>query len=257
MRIATFNANSIRVRAPLILEFMERDRIDVLCVQETKVEDGVFPAEPFRAAGYHLAFRGRKSYEGVALVCRQEPRHVEFGLDDGGPADEPRLLRARIGPLSIVNTYVPQGRALDHPMYAYKLEWLKRLRGLFDRHYKPEQLLLWAGDMNVAQEPRDVHHPADHEQHVCYHRSAREAFRHCVDWGFEDVFRRFHPEEGLYSFYDYRVKNAIERGLGWRIDCLMASTRLASRCIAAEIDLEARRREKPSDHTIMWADFDI
>ena len=150
MNIATFNANSIRSRLAPVLSWLERHRPDVLCLQETKVQDAEFPEAPFRAAGWHVVFRGEKSYNGVAIVSRRPPDEVAFGFDDGGPADAARLVRARFGDLRIVNTYVPQGRAVDHAQYAYKLEWLGRLRALFEREYRREDRLLWTGDLHLA-----------------------------------------------------------------------------------------------------------
>jgi len=255
MRIATFNANSIRSRQGIILDWLTRQRPDVLCIQETKVQDHEFPAQPFQDAGYHVIFKGQKSYNGVAILTRKEPEDISFGFDDGGPADEPRLIRCRVDGVAIVNTYIPQGRELSHEMYAYKLEWFKRLKALFEHHYQPDEPLAWCGDLNVAIEPIDVHHPEKHEQHVCYHHDAREAMKRCMDWGFSDVFRIFHPDEIQYTFFDYRVRDAIERAHGWRIDYILATAPLAAKATQAFIDLEPRRQPKPSDHTFLVADF--
>ncbi|MFH0953400.1 MAG: exodeoxyribonuclease III [Verrucomicrobiota bacterium] len=264
MKIATFNCNSIRSRLDVILSWMEKHRPDVLCLQETKVQDSEFPAAPIRAAGYHVVYRGEKAYNGVALISRSEPSDVGFGLDggpfdsaQGGPRDETRLLCAKVGRVTIVNTYVPQGREVDHAMYKYKLLWFKRLRSYFDHHFKTSDLLLWAGDMNVAAEPIDVHNPEERENHVCFHKAARRAFAHCRSWGFVDVFRKHHPEPGQYTFCDYRMPRAAERGLGWRIDYLLASPALAKKSENAFIDLEPRLGKKPSDHTFLAAEFSL
>ncbi len=257
MKIATFNANSIRSRLDPVLAWLEQHQPDALAIQETKVQDHEFPVEAFREAGWHVTFRGEKSYNGVAVITREAPEDVSFGFDDGGPADATRLVRLRLGPLHLVNTYVPQGRAIDHPMYAYKLEWFRRLKRDFEKRYSPRDLLLWVGDLNVAPTALDVYKPETKRQHVCFHEDVRHTFADVKDWGFEDLFRRFHPEEERYSFYDYRQRQSLDKNQGWRIDLLLASPPLAAACHAADIDIEPRRAPKPSDHTFVWAEFDL
>jgi exodeoxyribonuclease III len=256
MKIATFNANSIRQRMDVILRWLAEHEPDALCIQETKVQDQDFPRQPIEAAGYHVVFKGEKAYNGVALISRVAPEEVLFGLDDP-PHDEPRLLHVKIGRVHIVNTYVPQGREIDHPMYKYKLEWFARLHRYFERHFKKTDMLLWAGDLNVASEPIDVHSPELYGNHVCFHAAAREAFANCRSWGFADVFRSRHPEPGQYTFFDYRTPNAVQRGIGWRIDYLLASPALAKKSAEAAIDVQPRLQDKPSDHTFLSATFDL
>ena len=254
--VATYNCNSIRSRLPLVLDWLREHRPDVLCLQETKVPDPEFPAQAFRAAGYHVVFRGEKGGAGVAIASRAEPEEVAFGLDDEGPPDEARLVRATVAGIPIVNTYVPQGRSPDHPMFQYKLQWLARLRDYFERHFSPEEPLLWCGDFNVAPEEIDVHNPVRLKNHVDFHPQARTALERIRAWGFVDVFRKHHPgEPGQYTFWDYRVKGALERGLGWRVDHIWATPPLAEKSVAAWIDVEARRAERPSDHTFLVAEF--
>lgn len=249
MKIATFNVNSIRSRLPVLARWLPTAAPDLLCVQETKVRDDAFPTAELSALGYGASFRGEKSYNGVAILWKQPPDETAFGLPIGQPPDETRMAVARFGRLWIVNTYVPQGRAIDHPMFRYKLEWLERLRRFFDDRFRPDKdLVLWTGDLNVAAEPADVHAPEDYVDHVCYHVDARQAFAHCRAWGFVDAFRRFHPEAGHYSFFDYRTPNAVKRGIGWRLDYLLASPPLAATAADAWIDLAPRTADKPSDH---------
>jgi exodeoxyribonuclease-3 len=267
LKVATYNANSIRARLELVLDWLRQEVPDVLCLQETKVQDGDFPAAPFRDVGYHVVFRGQKAHAGVAIVSRGEPQEVAFGFDDGGPStlrlhsgqsepDEPRLIRAVIEGIPVVNTYVPQGRSPDSEHFQYKLEWLARLRALFERHYSPQRPLLWMGDFNVAPEPMDVHDPKRLKDHVDFHPEARAALEWVREWGFVDVFRRHHPEEpGQYTFWDYRVRGALERGLGWRVDHIWATEPLAKKSTRAWIDVEARKAERPSDHTLLAAEF--
>jgi exodeoxyribonuclease-3 len=257
MMVATFNVNSIRSRMGILLDWLAANRPDVLCIQETKVVDADFPADPIREAGYSVVYRGEKSYNGVAILSRSGAQDVQFGFDDGGPADETRLVRARIGSVHVVNTYVPQGRNIEHAMYQYKLQWFDRLFRYFERHYRQGQKVVWVGDFNIAPEARDIHNAERQAQHVCYHVAAREAFARAVAWGFEDVVRRHCPEPGLYSFFDYRQKDALARNLGWRVDHIMATKPLAAKSVGAAIDLGPRRADKPSDHTVVSARFDV
>ncbi len=257
MLLATFNANSIRSRLTAVLGWLESRRPDVLCIQETKVQDAEFPVDAFRDAGWHVVFKGEKSYNGVAIISREPAADVVFGFDDGGPEDATRLVRARFGEVQIVNTYVPQGREIDHALYGYKIEWLRRLRALFARCYSSNDLLLWTGDLNVAPFDIDVDHPETKRQHVCCHEAVRKVFADTVAWGLVDVYRQFHPEPGRYSFFDYRQPRSLANNQGWRIDHLLATPSLAALARVAEIDLDPRRADKPSDHTFVWAAFDV
>lgn len=253
--LATFNANSIRSRLPVVLEWLERQKPDCLCLQETKATDEDFPAEPFRQAGWHVVFKGEKKYNGVAIVSRTEPEDVAFGLDDGGPKDESRLIRAVVSGIAVLNTYVPQGQDVDSPRFAYKLEWFRRLGAFLQRHYRPDRPLIWCGDLNVAPEGQDVHDPKRLLGHVCFHPEVTKAFLAIQAWGLVDVFRKHHPEPGQYTFFDYRTPDAVGRGLGWRVDHVLATKPLAERSEDAFIDTEPRRREKASDHTFLVARF--
>ena len=256
MRVATFNCNSIRSRMDVILRWLAKYKPDALCIQETKVQDAEFPCRPIQNAGYHVVFKGEKAYNGVALISRVVPTDTSFGLDDP-PKDETRFLYAKLGPVHIVNTYVPQGRDLDHEMYRYKLAWFARLHRYFRQHFKPSDLLVWTGDLNVAAEPIDVHSPELYGNHVCFHSAVRKAFADCRSWGFVDVFRKYHPEAGQYTFFDYRTPHAVQSGIGWRIDYLLASPALAKTSTSAAIDLQPRLGDKPSDHTFLSATFDL
>ncbi|MCX7592001.1 MAG: exodeoxyribonuclease III [Kiritimatiellae bacterium] len=257
MKIATFNANSIRTRLPLILEWLQANSPDILCIQETKTPDEEFPARDIRAIGYEAVYRGEKGYNGVAILSKSRPTTIRFGFDDGGPADETRLAHATFGTLHVINTYVPQGRKLDHPLYRYKLEWFERLRRYFDRHCSPRQKVIWLGDLNVAPTAIDIHNAKEQENHVCYHASCRKAFEAVAAWGFTDVFRMHHPEPGWYTFFDYRTPDAVKRNMGWRVDHILATKPLAQKCSNAFIDIKARLAPKASDHTFLVAEFNF
>ena len=257
LKVATFNANSIRARLALVVDWLQRQAPDVLCLQETKVQDVDFPADAFEDIGYSVVFRGQKAYAGVAMVSKHELQNVTSGFDDSGEPDEARLLRGVVRGIPIVNTYVPQGRSLDSPVFQYKLEWFRRLRDLFERDYSPAEPLLWVGDFNVAPEPIDVHNPRGLAKHVGFHSDARAALQRVKDWGFVDVFRRHCPEPGQYTFWDYRARDPVERNVGWRVDHIWATKPLAQRSTRCWIDVEARRAERPSDHTFLVAEFEL
>lgn len=256
MRIATYNANSIRTRLPSVLEWMKLYQPDVLCIQETKTQDADFPALDFETIGYVPLFKGEKSYNGVAILSKTKPIEAGFGFDSQ-PKDEPRIVYAKYGPIHVVNTYVPQGRDLDHEMFDYKLKWFARLKRFFEKHFSPSDMVVWLGDLNVARDYIDIHNAEKQENHVCFHKSVRAAFEDTLSWGFTDVFREKHPEPGHYTFFDYRTINAVQRGMGWRIDMILCTSSLASKCTDCFIDLEPRMKDKPSDHTYLVADFDL
>ncbi|MBN2301493.1 MAG: exodeoxyribonuclease III [Lentisphaerae bacterium] len=257
MKIATFNANSIRSRLEIVIGWLRKNNPDVLCIQETKVQDADFPSTPFLDSGYNIVFKGEKSYNGVAIASKLKPTLVSFGFDDNGPPDETRLAHAKIGAVHIVNTYVPQGRDIEHPMFKYKIDWFKRLRSYMAKHLTAKMHVIWLGDMNVAPEPIDIHNAESQKNHVCYHADARAAFAHVIEWGFVDVFRMHHPEPGQYSFFDYRLKDALQTGRGWRVDHILATKPLAKLATNSFIDLKPRMQHKPSDHTFVVADFKI
>jgi exodeoxyribonuclease-3 len=255
-RLATYNVNSIRSRLHIIIPWLAAHRPDVLCMQETKVEDAKFPVQEFIDQGYHITFRGSRQYNGVAIATLRKPDHVLHGLDDGGPADEDRLISIKLGDIFILNTYIPQGRDRDSEQFTYKLAWFQRLRDYITRHWEPDAKLLWCGDLNVAPDPIDVYDPKRLLGHVCFNPNVWAAYAAVSNWGLRDVFRKHHPGEAKqYTFFDYRVPNTLERGLGWRIDHILATTPLYMQSQACYIDLEPRRAEKPSDHTVLVADF--
>ena len=254
MKIATFNVNSIRARLPIVLDWLRAVAPDVLAVQETKVQDQNFPGETFDEIGYRYVFRGQKSYNGVALFSRHPIHDAQFGFDDE-PKDEPRLLKASVNGLTIVNTYVPQGFQPDSEKYHYKLQWFTRLGAYFRKRFKPTDAVLWLGDLNVAPQPIDVYDPEALLGHVCFNPQVQEALEAVMAWGFADLFRRHCPDPGHYSFWDYRAGNAFKQNLGWRIDHLMATETLAQKCTACYIDSQPRTAARPSDHTPVVADF--
>ena len=255
--VATWNVNSIRSRLHALLPWLETVGPDVVCLQETKVQDPNFPASAIEEIGYHAAFRGEKSYNGVAILSKAPIESVRFGLDDGGPTDEARLIVGEVRGIPIVNTYVPQGRDPEHEMFAYKLEWFARLRAYFASYFSPDEPLIWTGDLNVAPEPIDVHDPKRLMGHVCFNPRVTEALENVKSWGLVDLFRKHVPDPGQYTYYDYRTKNGVAEGKGWRVDHILATKPLADRSVNAWIDLEPRLGDKPSDHAPMLVEIKI
>ncbi len=254
MKVASFNVNSLRARLTIVLQWLAEYQPDILCVQETKVQDTDFPTDAFDKTKYKYVFKGQKSYNGVAIFSRSEISNVQFGFDDE-PKDQPRLIKAEINGIVIVNTYIPQGYLPVSEKFEYKLNWFNRLLTLFDKNFKPTDPVLWVGDFNVAPEPMDVYDPEDLLGHVCFHPDVHKALKDVMQWGFVDLFRMHCREPGQYTFWDYRMRNSFKRNLGWRLDHIMATEPLAKKSTACYIDKEPRLAERPSDHTPIIAEF--
>lgn len=259
MRIATFNCNSVRRRIGTVLAWLEHYQPDLLALQETKCTDRDFPADAFMMAGWQVAFRGEKSYNGVAMVTRRPPDKVSFGLQDGdNGASETRFAHATIGGTHILNAYVPQGQDLESPKFQFKLEWLRRVKTYLASHFDADRdRVVWVGDLNVAPTPDDVHSPKTIWPHVCFCEAVAAEFAHVVDWGLVDIFRKHLPAPGNFTFWDYRVAHAVQRNMGWRIDHILATRAVAGRSAGCAVDTAPRRGENPSDHTFVYADFDL
>ncbi|MDR1138106.1 MAG: exodeoxyribonuclease III [Synergistaceae bacterium] len=260
LRIATFNVNSLKARLPVVEKFLGGDEPPhILCIQETKCQNADFPVDFFESLGYECAYSGMKSYNGVAVASRVPPGAIDAGFGDGNDTEQDlaRVLRARFEDLDIICTYVPQGKEMSSPDFQYKLRFLERLRALFDRAYKPSGKLLWTGDINVVPTDMDVTHPENKRDHVCVCEEVRAALSGVASWGFVDVFRKHRPDPGEFSFWDYRIKGALEKNIGWRIDHLFATRALADTSVDAFTVRELRAMERPSDHTAVVAVFDV
>jgi exodeoxyribonuclease-3 len=255
MKIATWNVNSIRVRLQAVLDWMAQTQPDVLCLQEIKVTDEVFPADSFEALGYQLAVSGQKTYNGVAIISKYEMTEVETEFPDYDAEGQKRFIAATIGKMRVVNVYIPNGSAPDSPKFVYKLEFIQQLHSYMKHHHEPEELLVLAGDFNVAPEARDVYDAEEMEGEIGFHPEERSALAALKKWGFEDVFRRHHEEGGFYSWWDYRA-GAFRRDMGLRIDHIWASPSLASLSLECGMDKTQRSLPKPSDHIPVWATFD-
>lgn len=251
--VATWNVNSIRVREPAVRAWLERHRPDVLCLQETKVVDEKFPCAGFEALGYRVEAFGQPTYNGVAILSRHPLSDCVRGLP-GEPPDAPRrAIAATVAGIRIVDVYVPNGESVGSEKFAYKLDWMRRLRAAIEAPARREALLL-CGDLNVAPEARDVYDPAALEGDVLFHPDSRAALAGLAGCGLVDAFRLHHQEAGCYSWWDYRM-NAFKRRRGLRIDHILVTPPLAERCTSCEIDVEPRAQVQPSDHTPVIATF--
>jgi exodeoxyribonuclease III len=255
MKVATYNVNSIRQRLPIVLDWIAEHKPDVMCLQETKVQDHDFPADAILNAGYHSAYRGMKGYNGVATLTRTVPEKIIYGLHEAPDNEDFRIIQTVVGGIQIINSYVPQGYSIESEKYTFKLVWLRRLRRYFESALDRNQPAIWVGDLNVAPEPIDVYHPDKRANDVDFHIDARTAYKEAVAWGFVDVFRKLHPDVVQYTYWDY-FRSAFQRNFGWRIDHILATATLAERCHTAEVDMAPRKVKGASDHTIVWAEFE-
>ncbi len=255
MRIATWNVNSLRVRMEHLGRWLADNAVDAIALQELKLADEHFPRTEVEALGLHAVCYGQKTYNGVAILSRAPATDVATGI----PADEDpqrRVVAATIGPIRLVNVYVPNGQAVDSEKYTYKLAWLERLRAHLATLLKQHEHLLVVGDFNIAPEDRDVHDPAAWVGSVHVSPPEREALARIASLGFSDLFRRFEQPAKSWSWWDYRM-NAFRRDLGLRIDLMLASRALSERCTGCTIDRVPRGWERPSDHAPVTATFDI
>ncbi|GAB4347358.1 MAG: exodeoxyribonuclease III [Gammaproteobacteria bacterium] len=255
MKIASWNVNSLRVRLPQVLEWLNRQRPDVLALQETKTTDEQFPVAEIETAGYRVVYSGQKTYNGVAILATGELSDTVADLP-GVEDPQRRLLAATCAGVRIVNVYVPNGSEVGSDKYAYKLEWLGRLTDYLQEELRQHERLVLLGDFNIAPEDRDVHDPKAWEGKVLCSEPEREAFRRLVGLGLVDTFRQFSNEGGAFSWWDYRM-NGFRRNLGLRIDHILASRALSERATASIIDKEPRGWERPSDHAPVVAEFNL
>jgi len=257
LTVATWNVNSLKVRLPHLLDWLAAHATDIVCLQETKLTDDRFPVDELSAAGYRSVHAGQKTYNGVAIVLREAtvgaPAEVQVNLPNFDD-EQRRLIAVTVDGIRIVNGYFPNGQAVGSDKYGYKLTWLERLTAWLRGELADHGQLLLAGDYNIAPEPRDVHDPAQWEGQVLFSEPERAAFRGLLDLGLHDSFRLFEQPERSYTWWDYR-NLAFRRKLGLRIDHILLSDALATRCTACTIDVEPRRREQPSDHAPVIATF--
>jgi exodeoxyribonuclease-3 len=246
MKLATWNVNSLKVRLPQLLPWLAQRQPDVVCLQETKLEDGNFPVADIDAAGYRVLYCGQKAYNGVAILSRSDaidavrciPRFED---------QQKRVLAATIEGVRVICVYCPNGESVDSPKYQYKLGWYAALREWLVEELARHPRLAMLGDFNVAPEDRDVHDPRLWEGKVLFSAPERRALAALIDAGLKDSFRLFEQPERSYSWWDYRM-NAFKRNIGLRIDHILLSHPLAATAKGSFIDREVRAQERPSDH---------
>ncbi len=256
-KVATFNVNGIRARLQHVVNWIRDHEPDVLCLQEIKCTVEQFPFDAFRDMGYGASVHGQKAFHGVAILSRREPGQVLTGFNDGGPDEEARLIAASFDPVWVVNTYVPQGRDPADPAFQTKLDFFSRLYAWIGSRFRPDQPLVWVGDLNVAPEPIDVFDPKRLDGKIGFHPEERKAFERMRAWGFIDVFRRHHPDARQFTFWDYRIPGSLTKNLGWRLDHILSTQSLAERSQACQVDQDLRGLPQPSDHAPVWALFDL
>ena len=253
MKLATWNVNSLRVRLEQLLDWIQAGAPDVICLQETKLEDPKFPVHELEGAGYQVVFSGQKTYNGVAIVSRKPCSDVVCGIP--GFADEQkRVIAATVGTMRIIDAYVPNGQSVGSDKFRYKLDWLNAFAVWLEEELARYPELAVVGDFNIAPEPRDVHDPKAWEGQVLFSEQEREAFQRLIGLRFVDSFRLFEQPEKCFTWWDYRL-NAFKRGMGLRIDHILLSPPLAERCRSVSIVKDMRALERPSDHAPVVADI--
>jgi exodeoxyribonuclease-3 len=255
LKLATWNINSLNVRLAHVLDWLGKHEPDVLCLQETKLEDTKFPAEALREAGYHALFSGQKTYNGVAILSRQPAENAATGIP-GWADDQKRVLSATVSGVRVVCAYVPNGEKIGSAKFDYKMKWLESFRLWLKDEMQRHPRLAVAGDYNIAPEARDVHDPALWEDKIHFTPPEREALHALLGIGLADSFRLFEQPERSYTWWDYRMMS-FRRKMGLRIDHILLSPELAKLCRSCTIDTEPRKLERPSDHAPVIADLDV
>jgi exodeoxyribonuclease-3 len=256
MKLATWNVNSLNVRLPRVLAWLAAAQPDVLCLQETKMEDAKFPHREFADAGYAAAFAGQRTYNGVALLVHEGAGAIEDAVTalPGFADEQKRMIAATVGGARIVDLYVPNGESVDSEKYRYKLDWCRAATGFLEAELARHPALAVVGDFNIAPEDRDVHDPELWRGQVLCSEPERAVFRRWLELGLSDSFRLFEQPEKTFSWWDYR-QLAFPKNRGLRIDHILLSAPLAKRCTACRIDRNARKGERPSDHAPVIAEL--
>ena len=254
MKIASWNINSLRKRQERLLLWLRETNPDVVCLQETKCTDEQFPAAALRDVGYVAVFHGQKSYNGVAILAKEEPGEVRIGLCDEVADEQARVIAATVGAVRVFSIYAPNGQAVGSAAYAYKLAWYQRLTTCLREKESALERVIVCGDYNVAPADEDVHDPALWRGAIMCSEEERNAFRALCASGLADTLRLHHPEAGIFTWWDYRMLS-FPKNRGLRIDAILAGSELAANCTAAGVDREMRKGKEPSDHAPVWAEF--
>ena len=255
MKIASWNVNSLKVRLPQVIDWLETNQPDVLALQETKLQDENFPVKEIKAVGYHVVFSGQKTYNGMAIISKLPAKNIVTDIPD---LDDPqrRILGANIGALRILNLYVVNGQELASAKYEYKLKWLSKVTEFIRDDLKNNSDYIVLGDFNIIPTDADSYDPEVWHDRIFCSDPEREALQNIIKLGFRDSFRLFEQEENTFSWWDYR-QVAFRRNRGLRIDLILASAALAENCQSSTVDKEPRKLERPSDHAPVVAEFDF
>ncbi len=255
MKIATYNVNGINGRLPVLLRWLKETAPDIVCLQELKAPPDKFPEQAIQDAGYHAIWHGQKSWNGVAILSRNtKPEEVRRALP-GDPEDiHSRYIEATVDGLLIGCLYLPNGNPAPGPKFDYKLRWFERLTAHAADLFASGKPVILAGDYNVMPTELDVYKPEKWVNDALFRPEVRAAFKTLVDQGWTDAIRALHPNETIYTFWDY-FRNAYGRNAGLRIDHFLLSPQIKSRLSAAGVDREVRGWEKSSDHAPVWIEL--
>jgi exodeoxyribonuclease III len=255
MRIVTYNINGIGARLPNLLRWLAETTPDVVCLQELKIPQEKFPEAEIRAAGYHVIWHGQKSWNGVAILSRQHaPIEIRRVLP-GDPEDlHSRYIEATVGDVLVACLYLPNGNPAPGPKFDYKLKWLERLIVHGAELVKNAGAVVLAGDFNVIPTPNDVYKPERWVDDALFRVETREAFGRLMSQGWMDAVRKIHPDETIYTFWDF-FRDAYARNAGIRIDHLLLNAAAASRLLDAKVERDVRGWERPSDHAPTWVEL--
>ncbi|MGB5810036.1 MAG: exodeoxyribonuclease III [Polyangiales bacterium] len=255
MKVATWNLNSIRARQEHLVDWLDAAAPDVLCLQELKVTDDAFPFDAVRECGYEAEVYGQKTYNGVAILSKSPITEVVRGFGEAEEDPQARLIRAVVNGITVISAYFPNGGEVGSDKFDYKLRWMSRLAAMLRARFDPDRdRVALCGDFNVAPHDDDMGRPSQWRASVLACDPVRDALSEVAATGLSDVFRPFHPEGGVFSWWDYRGRG-FERGNGLRIDHIFATPPLAARTIGAIVDREERRRKSPSDHAPVMVEF--
>lgn len=248
MQIATWNVNSLKVRLPHVVDWLQATGCDILGLQELKLdnESNAALVAAFKEIGYHYIYNGQKTYNGVAIVSKSEPRDVIYDIPNYDDIQK-RVIAATIDGVRVVCAYVVNGESLTSDKYQYKLGWLTKFHDYVAAEALKYPELVVLGDYNIAPEPRDTHDPEIWERQVLCSPLERDAFHRLIDLGLTDIFRVFNQEDRQFTWWDYR-NMAFRRKLGLRIDHLLVSEQLKGRAVSCVVDTAPRKLERPSDH---------
>ncbi|OZI74539.1 exodeoxyribonuclease III [Bordetella genomosp. 12] len=259
MKLATWNVNSLNVRLPQVIAWLADNPVDALCIQELKLADDKFPLEAFTQIGYHAAWAGQKTYNGVAILTR-EPGQAQVRNIPRYQDPQQRVIAVTLpspaGDVRIICAYCPNGQSVGSDKYAYKLEWFAALQRWLQEELRAHPRLAILGDYNVAPADEDVHNPEKWEGQVLVSEPERTAFQGLLGLGLTDAFRLFEQPEKSFTWWDYRMF-AFRRNAGLRIDHILLSDALKPACTACVIDKAPRGNEQPSDHTPVIATLDL